>query len=83
MWNMIFNHWVDASYNGSILIEIILLTSPYKILSNDSSEHGCYFKKYYYSNIWIIHVQSSINLSKSMWKITCNVIDVIFLIYKS
>jgi hypothetical protein len=29
---MIFNHWVDASYGGSISIEITLLINPYKIL---------------------------------------------------
>jgi hypothetical protein len=32
IWNMIFNHWVDASYGGSISIEITLLPSPYMIL---------------------------------------------------
>jgi hypothetical protein len=30
--------------------------SPYKILLNDSIGNGCYFKKYEYSNMWIIHV---------------------------
>jgi hypothetical protein len=34
---------VDASYDGSILAEIILPTSPYKIFLNDSNVHGCYF----------------------------------------
>jgi len=42
---------VDASYGGSISIEITLPTSPYNILQNDSKGHGCYLKKYYYSNI--------------------------------
>jgi hypothetical protein len=32
-----------------------------------------------FSNLWIIHVQSPTNLSKSMWKLICNVVDVIFL----
>jgi hypothetical protein len=41
---------VDASYGGSILVEITLLTSPYKIFLNDSNEHSCYFFKCYYSN---------------------------------
>jgi hypothetical protein len=40
---------VDARYGGSILIEITLLTNPYKIFLNDSNEHGCYFLKCYYS----------------------------------
>jgi mitochondrial fission protein ELM1 len=30
------------------------------------------------SNIWIIHVQSPINLPKSMWKLVFNVANVIF-----
>ncbi len=68
---------VDASYGGSISIEITLPTSPYNILQNDSKGHGCYFKKYYYSNIWIIHVQSPTNLPKSMWKYLFNVANVI------
>jgi len=46
---------------------------------NDSNVHGYYFLKCYYSNIWIIHVQSSRNLSKSMWKLIFNVTNVIFL----
>jgi hypothetical protein len=42
-------HGVNAWYSGSILVEITLPISPYKI--NDSNEHGCYFKKCYYFNI--------------------------------
>jgi hypothetical protein len=38
----------------------------------------CYFKKYYYSNLWIIHVQSPINLSKFVWKLVFNVVDHVF-----
>jgi hypothetical protein len=34
---------VDASYSGSILTEITILTSPYNIFLNDSNEHGYYF----------------------------------------
>jgi hypothetical protein len=34
--------------------------------------------KYYYSNIWIIHIQSLTNLPKSLWKIVFNVANVIF-----
>jgi hypothetical protein len=37
-----------------------------------------YFLKYYYSNLWIINVQSPINLPKSMWKLVFNVANVIF-----
>ncbi len=40
--------------------------------------HGCYFKKYYYSNIWKIHVQSPTNLPKSIWKLIFDVDDIIF-----
>jgi hypothetical protein len=54
------------------------LINSYKIFLNDSNRHGCYFFKYYYSNIWIIHDQSLTNLPKSMWKLIFNVIDVIF-----
>jgi hypothetical protein len=68
---------VDVIYGGSILAETTLFTSPYKIFLNDSNGHGCYFKKCYYFNIWIIHVQSPTNLPKSMWKLVLNVIDVI------
>jgi hypothetical protein len=50
----------------------------YKIFLNDSNGHDYYFKKCYYCNPWIIHVQSPTNLPKSMWKFICNVIDVIF-----
>jgi len=50
---------------------------------NDSNWHGCCFKKYYYSNLWIINLQWSTNLSKSMWKLVFNVTDVIFLIGSS
>jgi hypothetical protein len=42
---------VDASYGGSISIEVTFPTSPYKIVHNDSNGHGCYFLKYYYVNI--------------------------------
>jgi hypothetical protein len=52
--------------------------NPYKIFLNDSNGHGCYFLKYYYFNIWIIHIQSSTNLFKSMWKLIFNVTNVIF-----
>jgi hypothetical protein len=37
---------VNASYIGSILTKITLLTSPYKTLKNDSNGNGCYFKKH-------------------------------------
>jgi hypothetical protein len=60
-----------------MLVEITLRITPYKILENDSNGHGGYFLKYYYSNLWIIHVQSPTNLSKSMRKLKFNVIDVI------
>jgi len=43
-----------------------------------SNGHGCYLKKCYYPNLWIIHVQSFTNLPKSMWKFVFNVMDVIF-----
>jgi hypothetical protein len=33
-------HNIMAQYT---LVEITLLISPYKILSNDSNGHGCYF----------------------------------------
>ncbi len=59
-------------------VENTLPMSPYKIFLNDSNGHGCYFKKYEYSNMWIIHVQSSTNLPKCMWKLVFNVADVIF-----
>jgi len=39
---------VDASYSGSILTKITILTSPYNIFLNDSNEHGYYFLKCYY-----------------------------------
>jgi hypothetical protein len=45
---------------------------------NDLNGHGCYFKKCYYFSFWIIHVQSLINLPKSMWNFIFNVTDVIF-----
>jgi hypothetical protein len=57
--------------------------TPYKFIQdflNDSNRDGCYFKKYYYYYIWIIHVQSPTNLPKSMWKLLFNVVDVIFYI---
>jgi hypothetical protein len=69
---------VNAWYSDSIATKITLLINPYKIFSNDSNGHGCYFFKYFYSNIWIIHVQLLTNLSKSMWKLVFNVINVIF-----
>jgi hypothetical protein len=68
---------VNACY-GSILTKITLFISPYKIFLNDSNGHVCYFLKCDYSNIWIIHVQSSINFPKSIWKFVFNVTDVIF-----
>jgi hypothetical protein len=34
---------VDASYGGSISVEITFPTSPYNLFLNDSNEHGCYF----------------------------------------
>jgi hypothetical protein len=74
----IFTLWVDAQSSGSFFIVFTLFTSPYKIILNDSNGHGCYFKNYYYYNIWIIHAQSPTNLSKSMWKLIFNVVDVIF-----
>jgi hypothetical protein len=69
--------WVNAWLTGSISTEIKLPISPYKIFLNDWNEHGCYFFKCYYFDLWIIHVQSLINLPKSMWKVVCNVINVI------
>jgi hypothetical protein len=36
------------------------------------------FLKCYYYNLWIIHVQSSTNFPKSMWKLVFNVSNVIF-----
>jgi hypothetical protein len=69
---------VDANYGGSILVKITLPTSPHKIFLNDLNEHGCYFKKCYYYNLWIILVQSPTNLPKSMWKLVFNVANVIF-----
>jgi hypothetical protein len=68
---------VNAHYSVSIMIENTFLVSPYKILSNDSNGHGCYFKNYYYSNIWITHVQSPTNLPNSMWKLVFNIVNVI------
>jgi hypothetical protein len=55
--------------------------SPNKIFLNDSNGHGCCFLKCYYSNLWIIHVQSFTNLPKSMWKFIFNVTNV-FLNFK-
>ncbi len=53
--------------------------SPYKIFKNNSNGHGCYFKKISnIINMWIIYVQSSINLPKSMWKLVFNVVNVNF-----
>jgi len=39
--------------------------------------HGCYFKNYYYFNIWIIYIQSPTKFPKFMWKLVFNVVDVI------
>ncbi len=69
---------VNAQLNASILVEITFLISPYEIFLNDSNGHGFHFFNCYYSNIWIIHVQSLTNLPKFMWKLVFNVIDVIF-----
>ncbi len=74
----LFEVKVNANYSGSISTKITFFTSPYKIFLNDSNGHGCYFKKCYYSNFWIIHVQSPTNLPKSMRKLVFNVADVIF-----
>jgi hypothetical protein len=41
-------HRVNAWYSGSILVEITLLISPYKIILNDSNGQGYYFLKCYY-----------------------------------
>jgi len=73
---------VNAWYNGSILAKITFPISPYKIFKNDSNGYGCYFKKCYYFNLWIIHVQSLTNLPKSTWKLVFNVVDVFFHYYK-
>ncbi len=69
---------MNAWYNGSILIKIIFFIGTYKIILNDSNGCGCYFLKCYYFNLWVIHVESSIKSSKSMWKLVFNEIDVIF-----
>ncbi len=69
--------WVDAQSSGSFSAIFTFLTNPYKIFLNDSNGYGCYFFKYYYSNLWIIHVQSPTNLPKFMWKLVFNVNDVI------
>ncbi len=69
---------VNAGLNASISVEITFLISPYEIFKNDSNGHGFHFLKCYYSNIWIVHVQSLTNLPKFMWKLVYNVIDVIF-----
>jgi len=69
---------VNARYSGSKVAENTLLMNPYKIILNDSNGHGCYFEKYQYSNMWIIHIQSSTNLPKCMWKLIFNVANVIF-----
>ncbi len=74
----IFTLWVDAQSSGSFSTIFTLPTSPYKIIYSDAKRHGCYFKNYYYYNIWIIHVQSPTNLPKSMWKLRLNIVNVIF-----
>jgi len=62
----------ECMIKWTILVEIALPISPYKILKNDSNGHGYYF------NIWIIYVQLPTNLPKSIWKLVFNVVDVIF-----
>ncbi len=69
---------MNARYSGSKVAKDTLLINPYKIFKNYSNEHGCYLKIYWYSNIQIIQVQSPTNLSKSMWKLIYNVVNVIF-----
>ncbi len=69
---------MNARLNVSIFAKIVLFISQYKFFKNDSNGHGFYFKFFYYSNIWIIHVQWPTNLPKSMWKLAFNVVDVIF-----
>jgi hypothetical protein len=71
--------WVNAWSNVEISTKITLFISQYKIIWYDSNGHGCYILKYYYSNIWIIHVQSPTNIPKSMWKLIFNVTNVIFI----
>jgi hypothetical protein len=68
---------VNAWYSGSISIKITFFISPYKIFKNVSNGHGCYFLKYYYSNLWIIYVQSPTNLPKFIKKFVFNIIDAI------
>jgi hypothetical protein len=36
---------VNAWYSGSKVAKNTFLINPYKILKNDSNEHGCYIKK--------------------------------------
>ncbi len=74
----VFGPRVNWKYSGSKVVENTFPMSPYKILLNDSNGHGCYFKKYELSNMWIIHIQSPTNLPKCMWKLVFNVVDVIF-----
>jgi hypothetical protein len=74
----IFDIKVNVWLSSLILIKITLLISLYKIFLNDSNAQDCYFLKCYYYNLWIIHVQWPTNLSKSIWKLVFNVIDVIF-----
>ncbi len=69
---------VNARLNASILVEITFPISPYEIFKNESNGHGFSYLKIYYFNLSIIHVQSLTNLSKFMWKLIFNVIDVIF-----
>jgi hypothetical protein len=74
---------VNAWSCGSILAKITLPINLYKIFLNDSNVHNCYFKKCYYFNFWIIHVQSPTNLPKSIWKVVFNVGDVFFKKFRS
>jgi hypothetical protein len=60
---------VDAQSSASFSTIFTLHTSPYKIKKIYSNECGCYFLKYYYSNLLIIYVQSPTNLPKSMRKL--------------
>jgi len=66
---------------GECMIECFNISrnyTPYKIFLNDSNGHDFYFLKYYYYNIWIIHVQSPTNLPKSMQELVFNGVDAFF-----
>ncbi len=68
---------VDAQSSGSFstfLHSLQVHTRFFKVIQMDMVV--TFLKKINY-NIWIIHVQSLINLPKSMWKFVFNVIDVI------